>query len=122
MTDLEIGKHCGNEDCNRLDFLPIKCIKCHIFFCQYHCNISKHKCIVTDEENEPTQGTVRVFKCSVPSCVKKGATFSHTCDCCKLMFCTEHRHCGDHVCHTCNTEPKEKKVSQIETAVKNIVG
>lgn len=39
-----IGKHCNKKDCNRLDFLPIKCDACHETFCEQHYSYDSHNC------------------------------------------------------------------------------
>ena len=41
---MEIGSHCDWPDCNRLDFLPIKCKYCFDYFCSDHINYENHKC------------------------------------------------------------------------------
>jgi AN1-type zinc finger protein 2 len=40
--DLNIGKHCANEDCNQLDFLPFECKLCKSFYCSEHRGFVNH--------------------------------------------------------------------------------
>ena len=39
-----LGKNCMKEDCNDLDFLPIKCHFCGDFFCAKHFLPEDHQC------------------------------------------------------------------------------
>nr|CAI5835283.1 unnamed protein product [Callosobruchus analis] len=39
-----LGKHCSRSDCNKLDFLPIKCDACAMLFCDEHFSYSAHSC------------------------------------------------------------------------------
>lgn len=41
---MEVGTHCNNPTCNRLDFLPIKCQYCKKTFCSDHFQLSNHDC------------------------------------------------------------------------------
>jgi len=41
---LSIGKHCKEESCKQLDFLPFKCEHCREQFCVDHYESSKHNC------------------------------------------------------------------------------
>lgn len=40
----ELGRHCNNPDCKRLDFLPMKCDACEGIFCVSHYNYETHSC------------------------------------------------------------------------------
>lgn len=40
----EYGTHCSFQECNRLDFLPIKCTACSKQFCSSHYSYSNHNC------------------------------------------------------------------------------
>ncbi|KAK6626343.1 hypothetical protein RUM43_006654 [Polyplax serrata] len=40
----QVGEHCNEVTCNKLDFLPIKCDACGKIFCCEHMNYEKHKC------------------------------------------------------------------------------
>ena len=39
-----LGKNCEKSDCNRLDFLPIKCNFCSEYFCSEHSPPDHHSC------------------------------------------------------------------------------
>ncbi|XP_071950492.1 AN1-type zinc finger protein 2A-like [Antedon mediterranea] len=40
----ELGKHCSDQSCKQLDFLPMKCDACNEVFCKDHINYSNHSC------------------------------------------------------------------------------
>merc|ERR1711953_783378 len=40
----DLGKHCMHEGCNRLDFLPVKCVGCKQTYCIDHYQYEKHSC------------------------------------------------------------------------------
>jgi predicted nucleic acid binding AN1-type Zn finger protein len=40
----DLGKHCSQESCNQLDFLPFHCDGCDKFFCAEHRSYRDHKC------------------------------------------------------------------------------
>merc|ERR1711937_667070 len=40
----DLGKHCNIPDCNKLDFLPFKCIGCSLTFCLDHYTYEAHQC------------------------------------------------------------------------------
>lgn len=46
-----LGKHCTKSDCNKLDFLPIKCDACGSIFCDEHYTYSSHDCSETYRKN-----------------------------------------------------------------------
>ncbi|XP_030751315.1 AN1-type zinc finger protein 2A-like [Sitophilus oryzae] len=39
-----LGKHCSKLNCNKLDFLPIKCDACNLLFCDEHFRYTTHNC------------------------------------------------------------------------------
>lgn len=39
-----LGKHCSEKSCHKLDFLPMKCDSCDQVFCSEHFNYVKHNC------------------------------------------------------------------------------
>lgn len=39
-----LGKHCSDESCHKLDFLPMKCDSCDKVFCSEHFSYMKHSC------------------------------------------------------------------------------
>lgn len=40
----DLGKHCAEESCHKLDFLPMKCDSCDKVFCSEHFSYIKHSC------------------------------------------------------------------------------
>uniref|UniRef100_A0A914VTN6 AN1-type domain-containing protein n=1 Tax=Plectus sambesii TaxID=2011161 RepID=A0A914VTN6_9BILA len=40
----DLGKHCNFRDCNRLDFLPMKCDACTKVYCSNHITYISHEC------------------------------------------------------------------------------
>ncbi|XP_046912214.2 AN1-type zinc finger protein 2A [Dermatophagoides farinae] len=40
----DLGKHCALKECNRLDFLPIKCSSCEKIYCSEHYMYQAHHC------------------------------------------------------------------------------
>lgn len=39
-----LGEHCSENTCNRLDFLPLKCDACDTIFCTDHISYVNHSC------------------------------------------------------------------------------
>ncbi|XP_015177933.1 PREDICTED: AN1-type zinc finger protein 2A-like [Polistes dominula] len=39
-----LGEHCSEQTCNRLDFLPLKCDACEAIFCTDHISYINHSC------------------------------------------------------------------------------
>lgn len=39
-----LGEHCSEKTCNRLDFLPLKCDACKTIFCKDHVSYAEHSC------------------------------------------------------------------------------
>ncbi|XP_057672509.1 AN1-type zinc finger protein 2A-like [Diorhabda carinulata] len=46
-----LGKHCSKSDCNKLDFLPIKCDACNKIFCNEHYSYGTHNCANIHKKN-----------------------------------------------------------------------
>ncbi|KAJ3400027.1 hypothetical protein HDU80_007341 [Chytriomyces hyalinus] len=40
---LHMGQHCAHDSCQRLDFLPFKCVHCNHFYCETHTKFAFHK-------------------------------------------------------------------------------
>ena len=73
---MEIGSHCHYFDCNRLDFLPIKCPSCKNLFCKDHSLPNVHQCpnlsqfgensaIETKEKSKPEKEICFIGGCQV---------------------------------------------------------
>jgi predicted nucleic acid binding AN1-type Zn finger protein len=39
-----LGEHCSEQSCNRLDFLSLKCDACEVIFCTDHISYADHTC------------------------------------------------------------------------------
>lgn len=97
MAEIEIGKHCEENSCHQLDFLPIKCSHCGKTFCKIHSSTAGHKCenfsetIKTFKKFVPPETT----KCFMEKCDKVVMT---KCPICQLDFCLDHRLEIDHKC------------------------
>ena len=97
-----IGKHCSFQTCNRLDFLPIKCDHCELFYCKEHSNFMHHKCEEYKEVKRDHQviadfGPLNKFKCSLENCLAKEMV-EFRCEFCEFNFCMRHRVQIDHQC------------------------
>jgi len=106
---INVGKHCGLDECHQLDFLPIECLLCHKLFCKLHVKASEHGCIdssrtLTEQEVESLDAPVS-FPCSLSECKGRELT-AISCEKCCEQFCLKHRLPGDHNC--IHIQPKEK--------------
>ncbi|XP_066137736.1 AN1-type zinc finger protein 2A-like [Euwallacea fornicatus] len=64
-----IGQHCSKRDCNKLDFLPIKCDACKHLFCDEHFRYTNHNC----QKAYQKDNQVPVCPlCNIPIPVQKG--------------------------------------------------
>ncbi|KAG8145772.1 hypothetical protein E2320_012253 [Naja naja] len=86
----DLGQHCSERSCRRLDFLPLKCNACQELFCKDHIIYSRHKC---------SSAYKKIFtnKCFQAGCRKK-ELMRLVCDQCHQNFCLHHRHPLDHQC------------------------
>ncbi|XP_041357276.1 AN1-type zinc finger protein 2A-like [Gigantopelta aegis] len=65
----DLGNHCFNSSCKKLDFLPMKCDACANIFCRDHIQYATHNC----PESYKKDNQVPVCPlCNVPVSVKKG--------------------------------------------------
>ncbi|XP_040430646.1 AN1-type zinc finger protein 2A isoform X3 [Cygnus olor] len=65
----ELGRHCAERACRRLDFLPLKCDACGEVFCKDHIRYDDHKCGSAYKKN--VQVPVCPL-CNAPVPVQKG--------------------------------------------------
>ncbi|ETE58209.1 AN1-type zinc finger protein 2B [Ophiophagus hannah] len=102
----DLGRHCWERSCRRLDFLPLKCDACQELFCKDHIIYSRHRCssaykkvIRVDGIRNLVKLGRRVFtnKCFQAGCRKK-EMMRLVCDQCHQNFCLHHRHPLDHQC------------------------
>jgi hypothetical protein len=100
MTEFSnLGTHCSFNECNRQDFLPIKCDLCELSYCREHGSYTGHKCSKYDENQKPIpeQGPIPTYTCSLNDCSKRELV-QVLCEFCKLNFCMLHRLQTDHNC------------------------
>lgn len=64
-----LGNHCSKSDCNKLDFLPIKCDACKLLFCDEHFRYNTHNC--HNAYQKDNQVPVCPL-CNIPIPVEKG--------------------------------------------------
>ncbi|XP_067144371.1 AN1-type zinc finger protein 2A isoform X1 [Centruroides vittatus] len=65
----DLGEHCSEQTCNRLDFLSMKCDACKKVFCGDHFQYAKHNC--KDAYRKDVQVPVCPL-CNKPIPVEKG--------------------------------------------------
>ncbi|XP_020282565.1 AN1-type zinc finger protein 2A [Pseudomyrmex gracilis] len=64
-----LGEHCSESSCNRLDFLPLKCDACPGIFCTDHISYTNHSC--PSAYKKDVQVPVCPL-CNIPISVKRG--------------------------------------------------
>jgi len=64
-----LGDHCSEKSCNRLDFLPLRCNACKSIYCTSHISYVKHSCPSAHEKD--VQVPVCPL-CNVPVPSKRG--------------------------------------------------
>ena len=115
----ELGTQCTMEDCQQLDFLPIKCSYCIKTFCKTHSLPFDHGCTEYDNINtsisNKNSDEIRAHTCSLPTCCMKELV-PILCPHCELHFCLQHRHQTDHQC------PKYEKPKEIMPETSKLVG
>ena len=88
---MNIGINCELAGCNKLDFLPIKCIFCAHDYCEDHMTPERHSCpdIPNNRQNtvssEYKPDTCALSTCSTPNGAKV------ICNLCKVRFWCLHR-------------------------------
>lgn len=103
------GDHCAHLDCNRLDYLPVQCSQCKLYYCVDHYSLVAHHCPnrdVTDGDSNATAidkrpcsegDTDAIFECSIDGCHRR-QLFDVVCSECHAHFCLEHRYPLEHNC------------------------
>lgn len=97
---IDLGKHCNFENCNQLDFLPVKCNHCKNTFCKDHFNYLDHNCSSwknLSENNPNLSSNVQKFHCKFYDCNRLEET-PIVCPKCDNNFCMVHRLEKDHQC------------------------
>ncbi|XP_075789036.1 AN1-type zinc finger protein 2B isoform X2 [Pelodiscus sinensis] len=88
----ELGAHCSEPACKRLDFLPLKCDACEQIFCTDHITYSQHQC--TSAYKKDVQVPVCPL-CNTPIPVSKGEM--------------PDRVVGEHIDRDCKSDPAQRK-------------
>uniref|UniRef100_A0A3P8X632 Zinc finger, AN1-type domain 2A n=1 Tax=Cynoglossus semilaevis TaxID=244447 RepID=A0A3P8X632_CYNSE len=65
----DLGEHCSEKTCKRLDFLPMRCDACQEIFCKDHITYANHKC--TSSYKKDVQVPVCPL-CDTPIPIKRG--------------------------------------------------
>ncbi|KAI1884650.1 hypothetical protein AGOR_G00228600 [Albula goreensis] len=65
----DLGEHCSEKSCKRLDFLPMKCDACEEIFCKDHITYATHRC--TSSYKKDVQVPVCPL-CNTPIPIKRG--------------------------------------------------
>uniref|UniRef100_A0A8B9YMF7 Zinc finger AN1-type containing 2B n=1 Tax=Bos mutus grunniens TaxID=30521 RepID=A0A8B9YMF7_BOSMU len=86
----DLGAHCSEPSCKRLDFLPLKCDACSGIFCADHVAYAQHHCGSAYQK-------IFTNKCERAGC-RQREMMKLTCDRCGRNFCIKHRHPLDHDC------------------------
>jgi len=99
-----LGKHCAENHCKQLDFLPLQC-RCGKVFCSEHLNSHAQTCIESKFLSEDELKKIEnIFVCSKDGC-KERSVVPLICQRCMKHFCIQHRHL---------TECNEKSEKEIE--------
>lgn len=114
----DLGENCAFSMCKQLDFLPIQCVNCKLYFCKEHNLPFHHQCTHPPRENPShaidTSHLPKSYPCSFQGC--KGSELTPvTCKFCGTQLCLKHRQPPDHACtkqtvgkEPCSLTPKEK--------------
>ena len=95
----DIGKHCGLQSCNSLDFLPISCNLCKGVFCKVHASYDGHRCPSWSPHHTTTSSkTFEGAKYDCDFCQLKEKV-QIVCPKCSKNFCMAHRLEKDHNCN-----------------------
>lgn len=95
IADMEfpdLGEHCSEKSCKRLDFLPMKCDACQEIFCKDHITYATHKC--TSAYKKDVQVPVCPL-CNTPIPVKRGEMPDIK--------------VGEHIDRDCKSDPAQRK-------------
>ncbi|XP_072124516.1 AN1-type zinc finger protein 2A isoform X1 [Mobula birostris] len=88
----DLGKHCSENSCKRLDFLPLKCDACAQIFCKDHITYAQHKC--TSSYKKDMQVPVCPL-CNTPVPIRRGEM--------------PDIRVGEHIDRECRSDPAQKK-------------
>ncbi|CAL9693069.1 unnamed protein product [Knipowitschia caucasica] len=88
----DLGEHCSEKTCKRLDFLPMKCDACQEIFCKDHITYANHRC--TSSYKKDVQVPVCPL-CNIPIPVKRGEMPDIK--------------VGEHIDRDCKSDPAQRK-------------
>ncbi|XP_061761266.1 AN1-type zinc finger protein 2A isoform X2 [Nerophis ophidion] len=88
----DLGEHCSEKTCKRLDFLPMKCDACQEIFCKDHITYEHHKC--TSSYKKDVQVPVCPL-CNTPIPTKRGEMPDIK--------------VGEHIDRDCKSDPAQRK-------------
>ncbi|XP_067911974.1 AN1-type zinc finger protein 2A isoform X5 [Heterodontus francisci] len=88
----DLGNHCSENSCKRLDFLPMKCDACSQIFCKDHISYAQHRC--TSSYKKDIQVPVCPL-CNTPVPVRRGEM--------------PDIRVGEHIDRECKSDPAQKK-------------
>merc|ERR1711881_624439 len=105
MELYHIGHHCSLPECNKLDYLPFKCEKCSLKFCEDHWLVDQHSCVGKKEEDKSQPKTIKPKNknrkkknvCCLDGCEGHNLV-PMLCNDCGLNFCVKHRFKDEHDC------------------------
>lgn len=88
----DLGEHCSEKTCKRLDFLPMRCDACQEIFCKDHITYANHKC--TSSYKKDVQVPVCPL-CNIPIPIKRGEMPDIK--------------VGEHIDRDCKSDPAQRK-------------
>ncbi|XP_016414975.1 AN1-type zinc finger protein 2A-like isoform X2 [Sinocyclocheilus rhinocerous] len=88
----DLGEHCSEKSCKRLDFLPMKCDACEEIFCKDHITYANHKC--TSSYKKDIQVPVCPL-CDTPIPIRRGEMPDIK--------------VGEHIDRDCKSDPAQRK-------------
>uniref|UniRef100_A0A3Q2QQU9 Zinc finger, AN1-type domain 2A n=1 Tax=Fundulus heteroclitus TaxID=8078 RepID=A0A3Q2QQU9_FUNHE len=88
----DLGEHCSEKTCKRLDFLPMRCDACQEIFCKDHITYANHKC--TSSYRKDVQVPVCPL-CNTPIPIKRGEMPDIK--------------VGEHIDRDCKSDPAQRK-------------
>lgn len=88
----DLGEHCSEKSCKRLDFLPMKCDACEEIFCKDHITYANHKCMSSYKKD--VQVPVCPL-CNTPIPIKRGEMPDIK--------------VGEHIDRDCKSDPAQRK-------------
>lgn len=94
----DLGEHCSETSCKRLDFLPMRCDACEDIFCKDHITYANHKCMSSYKKD--VQVPVCPL-CNTPIPIKRGEMPDIK--------------VGEHIDRDCASDPAQRKRNKIFT-------